>query len=174
VTRRGSAAVKKFGTKGEAVTAARNAAKAKWKALPKDMAYFRAAPLDRVRIVKTGVPAVQAKAFLGALSTPSGRLYEALDLKPSTVNRKVQKKELLSTDESERIMGLVKLFGQVEAMVQESGDPSGFNAREWTMHWLSEPLAAFGGVRPMDLMDTMEGQTLISDALARIQTGAYA
>jgi uncharacterized protein (DUF2384 family) len=35
-------------------------------------------------------------------------------------------------------------------------------------------LPALGGVRPLDLMDTMEGQSLVAETLARIQSGAYA
>jgi uncharacterized protein (DUF2384 family) len=35
-------------------------------------------------------------------------------------------------------------------------------------------LPAFGGARPADLIDTMEGQSLVSAALGRIQSGAYA
>ena len=41
-------------------------------------------------------------------------------------------------------------------------------------HWLNGPLPALGGARPIDLMDTMEGQALVSATLARIQSGAYA
>lgn len=141
---------------------------------PDYVSYFKANPLDRVTFVKEGVPADEAKDFLSHLSVSSSRLYDALDLKASTFNRKAQKKDILSIDEAERIMGLVKLFGQVETMVQESGDPEGFDVTDWTMQWLGEPLAAFGGRKPMELMDTMEGQTLVSEALARIQTGAYA
>ncbi|MEO9190059.1 MAG: MbcA/ParS/Xre antitoxin family protein [Acetobacteraceae bacterium] len=41
-------------------------------------------------------------------------------------------------------------------------------------HWLNDPLPALGGARPIDLMDTMEGQTLVSTTLAQLQSGAYA
>jgi len=40
--------------------------------------------------------------------------------------------------------------------------------------WLNEPLAALGGARPIDLMDTMEAQGVVSTALAHMQSGAYA
>jgi uncharacterized protein (DUF2384 family) len=58
-------------------------------------------------------------------------------------------------------------------MVQESGDPVNFDARAWLARWLTEPLPAFGGVRPADLIDTMEGQSMVSVALAQIESGAY-
>ena len=54
------------------------------------------------------------------------------------------------------------------------GNAQGFDATAWMSRWLNEPLAALGGVRPMDLTDTMEGQGVVSTALAPMQSGAYA
>ena len=68
---------------------------------------------------------------------------------------------------------MAKLVGQVEAMVKGVDEADGFDARAWTARWLSEPLPALGGARPLDFMDTMEGQALVSDTLARVQSGAY-
>ena len=80
----------------------------------------------------------------------------------------------VSPEESERIISFAKLVGQLEAMIQDSGDPTNFDARAWVARWLVEPLPAFGGARPVELMDTMEGQGLVSAALAKVQSGAYA
>jgi uncharacterized protein (DUF2384 family) len=59
-------------------------------------------------------------------------------------------------------------------MVEESGNPEGFDAQNWVSHWLREPVPALGGERPVDLLDTMEGQALVSETLARMQSGSYA
>ena len=80
----------------------------------------------------------------------------------------------VSPDESERLIGFAKLVGQVEAMIQDSGNRPNFDARAWVARWLVEPLPAFGGARPIEFMDTMEGQGLVSAALAKAQSGAYA
>jgi putative toxin-antitoxin system antitoxin component (TIGR02293 family) len=135
---------------------------------------YKAAPLDRIKRVKAGVSAAEAKEILSDLAIPSGRIADVLGIPVSTLNRKAKVAQKLSTDEGERVLGLAKLVGQVQAMVEDSGDPKGFDARVWTAHWLNEPLPALGGARPVDLMDTMEGQGLVSDTLARIQSGAYA
>ena len=87
---------------------------------------------------------------------------------------KVKQGETLSSEESERIVGFAKLVGQLEAMIQDSGDPAHFDARAWMARWLTEPLPAFGGTRPADLMDTMKGQGMVAAALSQIQSGAYA
>lgn len=138
------------------------------------MQIYKAAPLERIEIVKAGLPASRAKQIISDLAMPVASASAALHVSVSTINRKAKNKEVLDRDESERFLGLAKLIGQVQAMVEESGDPEGFDARAWTARWLKEPLAAFGGARPVDFMDTMEGQALVSDALARIQSGAYA
>lgn len=129
----------------------------------------RSAALERITWVKTGIPALDAKHLLAALAIPA----PALDLSVSTLNRRAKASGFLQTDEGERVLGLARLVGQVQAMVEESGDPEGFDAEEWTSRWLNEPVPALGGVKPVDLLDTMEGQTLVANALARLQSGAY-
>jgi uncharacterized protein (DUF2384 family) len=81
---------------------------------------------------------------------------------------------ILAGEESARAAGFARLVGQVEAMVLESGDPAGLDAAAWVARWLMEPLPAFGGVRPADLMDTVEGRALVSLRLAKMRSGAYA
>ena len=80
----------------------------------------------------------------------------------------------LSPGESERVIGFAKLVGQLEAIIQESGNTEGFDAAAWMSRWLNEPVPALGGIRPADLMDTLEGRDLVSTTLARLQSGAYA
>ncbi len=136
--------------------------------------YYRAAPLERIRIVKQGVPASEAKKIMSDLvAMPVPVTSQALNIPISTLNRKVKNQETFGPGESERLLGLARLIGQVEAMVEESGDPAGFNAAAWTARWLSEPLPALGGAKPASFMDTMDGQQLVSDMLSRAQSGAF-
>ena len=90
------------------------------------------------------------------------------------MNRKSRDQKRLSSDESSRVIGMARLVGQVQAMVEESGDPEGFDAAPWVAQWLEQPLPALGGRRPAELMDTPEGESLVSNLVARLQTGAYA
>jgi putative toxin-antitoxin system antitoxin component (TIGR02293 family) len=135
---------------------------------------FRATPQQRIDMIKAGVPARDAKLMLRRFTGSHARAFEALNVSQSTVNRRAQKDQVLSADISERILGVAKLVGQVQAMVEESGDPQGFDAAAWLSTWIEEPLPALGGARPVDIMDTMEGQALVSTLLAQIQSGAYA
>jgi putative toxin-antitoxin system antitoxin component (TIGR02293 family) len=134
---------------------------------------YKTEPLERIRILKEGVLARAAKWMVADLAMPAALTFQALDVPISTINRKAKTRAFLSQDEGERVLGLAKLVGQVEAMVKGVDDADGFDARAWTARWLSEPLPALGGARPLDFMDTMEGQALVSDTLARVQSGAY-
>lgn len=142
--------------------------------LPAYVEVFRATPLDRIRMIKQGVRAVEAKRIFADLALAQGSALAALNLSAATVNRKAARGEALSPDESERVIGVARLIGQVQAMVEESGTPEGFDAGRWMSRWLEEPLPALGGSRPVELLDTMEGQALVADTLARIQSGTYA
>lgn len=135
---------------------------------------YRASPFDSIEMIKSGIPATEAKRIFADLAIGQGAALKALSLSPATVNKKAKQDQILSRGETERVIGIVRLVGQLEAMIEESGNPEGFDAAAWMARWLKEPLPAFGGVRPVDLIDTMEGQALVSTALRQMQSGAYA
>ncbi|HEY3326145.1 MAG TPA: MbcA/ParS/Xre antitoxin family protein [Novimethylophilus sp.] len=58
-------------------------------------------------------------------------------------------------------------------MVEQSGNPEGFDAEDWLARWMQEPLSALGGKRPADYMVTDEGQRQISQLLSTLQSGSY-
>ncbi|WP_375454875.1 antitoxin Xre/MbcA/ParS toxin-binding domain-containing protein [uncultured Methylobacterium sp.] len=135
---------------------------------------FHASPTERIKIIKSGVPASKAKRLITDLHFDQRVLLGALNLKTATVNRKAARNEALSPEDGERVIGIAKLVGQLEAMLQESGGPGTFDGPAWLSQWLREPVPSLGGVKPIGLLDTMEGQSLVSQALAQIQSGAYA
>ncbi len=135
---------------------------------------YRADPMERIHIVKHGIPARTVEALAKRMAVPNERLVAILGLSRATVDRKARDNKPLSTDESARVLGLARLVGQVQEMVAESGDPAGFDAASWVARWLQRPLPALGGKLPADFMDTADGQSLVSTMVARMQTGAYA
>lgn len=136
--------------------------------------YYRSAPSDRIAMIKGGLKASVANIIITWISGSKNEALRAVDIPQATMNRWVKADAKLPPAESERVLGVGRLIGQVEAMVEEAGEPAGFDARAWLTRWLGEPLAALGGVRPRDLLDTIEGQRMVSEALARMQSGAYA
>jgi putative toxin-antitoxin system antitoxin component (TIGR02293 family) len=129
--------------------------------------------LERVEQVREGVPAELIELMSEDMGMPKEKLYAALRLPRATVNRKLQAKQTLNSDESERVLGVARLVGQVERIVREAGDPEAFDAARWLAEWLEQPNPALGRKRPSEFLDTADGRTLISDLLSRMGSGAY-
>ena len=125
-------------------------------------------------MIRTRLPAAVVPGLVRQMDISKERLYTVLRFPRATVDRKIRVKGALSTDQSERLLGLARLIGQVEEMVAQSGTAEGFDASRWVGEWLERPLPALGGAKPAEYMDTMEGQELISRLLAQAQSGAYA
>jgi len=137
------------------------------------IAAYRAAPLERIEIIKQGV----APATVGDIAEAMGAAYESvirtLGISKSTLARKRQQGAALEKDASERVMGLSALIGQVQALVEEQGNPQGFDAAKWFHNWAEQPVPALNGKKPLELLDTKEGQQLIASLLESIRAGAY-
>ena len=108
------------------------------------------------------------------LEVDQSKLVQSLGLARSTLSYKVQHKKDLTPNEAERLVGVYRLIGQVEAMVKESGDPEGFDAGKWFGEWMEQPLPALGGKRPAEYLDNGMGRELVSNLLYQIQSGAFA
>ncbi len=134
---------------------------------------YLADPVSVLAIVKTGLPAATVFNVALDMKKPNEWLYQTVGISRSTVERKARRDAPLSAAESSRVFGMARLVGQAQVMVEESGDPEGFDAAAWVAKWLEQPLPALGGEAPRVFMDTTEGQAIVSSLLARAQSGAY-
>jgi len=137
------------------------------------LALYRADAMARIRIIKQGMPARSVKVIAGRMSISKARLMTTLGLARATVDRKARTNMPLSTDDSARVLGMARLVGQVQEMVAESGEPDGFAAAPWVARWLQCSLPALDGRCPSVFMDPDDGQSLVSNIVARMQRGAY-
>jgi putative toxin-antitoxin system antitoxin component (TIGR02293 family) len=138
------------------------------------MAVHAMDPMQRVALVRAGVPSILLVRLAEKMAISKEQLYATIGVPRATASRKVREQKTLNPDESERLLGIARLVGQVESMVRDSGNAEDFDAAKWVAAWLQAPQAALGGQRPAELMDTAEGRELVSDLLARMQSGAYA
>lgn len=136
--------------------------------------FYEADLWEQVCIVKRGVNARLVDLLADSMQIPRDKLIATLGLAKTTIQRKSRLQTALSRDESSRVMGMSKLIGQTQAMVEESGTIEDFAPAAWVAHWLDQPLSALNGHRPGDLMDTGEGRAVVSSLLGRIRSGAYA
>ncbi len=135
---------------------------------------YRSTPDVRVKLIRRGVRAIEVKNMVRMMASPQDKIFKILKLSIATVNRKASLDEELSQQDSERVVGMSNLIGQVQTMVQQSGDAKDFNAAKWVANWLEQPVPALAGECPASYMDTMEGQKLVSNLIAMMQSGAYA
>ncbi len=130
--------------------------------------------VERSELVERGVPATVLTLLSSALGIPRDRLYTTLGLSRATVDRKIKAKADLSIEQSESVVGIARLVGEVAQIVRESGDARGFDAARWVADFLERPNPALGGRRPASLMRTSDGRSAVSAVVAQMQTGAYA
>ncbi len=130
--------------------------------------------IERVALVKEGVPSGLLVLISEDMAISRDKLYATIGLARATVNRKLREQQVLNQDESERVLGIARLVGQVDQIVKESGNAVGFDAAKWVAAWLDRPQAALGGKCPAELMDSADGRGVVSDLVARMQSGAYA
>lgn len=136
---------------------------------------FQAGARERIEEIRQGIPARRISELSGAMEVPKERLIDSLGLSRATVNRKASQGQSLSREESERVLGMQVLIGQVQAMVAGAGaEAADFDAARWLAQWLAQPLPALGGDTPASYLDTVEGQKLVARLLAMAESGAYA
>ena len=131
-------------------------------------------PQKRIDLIRQGIPASTITSLCSRMDMGRDTLITSLGLSHASISRKEKDAIALSRDESERVLGVENLIGMVQTMVEESGDPTGFDAARWLSDWLTGPLPALGGETPASYLDTFEGQKLVANLLAMTQSGAYA
>jgi putative toxin-antitoxin system antitoxin component (TIGR02293 family) len=124
-------------------------------------------------VVHQGIPATEVEDLAELLALPFDELCAALSLPPSTIRRKARNREALPADQGERVLGLQRMVGQIQTIVEECGNPKGFDAAIWAGNWLTSPLPALEGHRGIEYLGTITGQQLLSDLLMRNISGAY-
>ena len=131
-------------------------------------------PQARIALIRQGIPASMISNLSSRMGMSKETLLSSLGLSRATISRKEKEATVLSKDESERVLGVETLIGMVQTMVEQSGDPAGFDAARWVSDWLTKPLPALAGATPASYMDTFEGQKLVAELLSMSQSGAYA
>lgn len=129
---------------------------------------------ERIVRIRRGVPAREVMVVASAMGIRAEALIDSLNLPLGEVERRARNDENLPVDQSERMLGIEYLIGQVACMVKESGNPENFDAAVWMGAWLYSPLPALGYRTAASFLDTVEGQRMVSNLLAMAQSGAYA
>lgn len=63
---------------------------------------------------------------------------------------------------------------RLQAALEADGEsPPGFDLDQWLQEWLERPQPALGGARPVQLLDSAEGQESVRRVLGALLSGAY-
>ena len=68
---------------------------------------------------------------------------------------------------------ITDLTALVQRMINESGEPTGFDARSWLDHWLTGVVPALGDRRPLDVLNEPGGLEFLESLLLRVDHGAF-
>lgn len=66
-----------------------------------------------------------------------------------------------------------RLISTVQRIVEESGNPEGFDPVAWTDDWMTQPIPALGGQTPKDYVNSGRDCDDVVDIVLRIQSGAF-
>lgn len=134
---------------------------------------YAASPAERRDIVLLGVAGASVRDMASVLGLSVETVSSALRIAPATARRKARNQEVLAVDQGERLLGLQRIVGHVQSLVERGGDPSHFDAGRWTGKWLISPHPALGGTCPIEYLDTNAGHEVLSALLESYLSGNY-
>lgn len=114
-----------------------------------------------VDVIRLGLPSASLERAALALELSVNDLSRRLRLPPRTVYRRVQKRERLTQEESERSVRVARSLARAQQIL---GDDAGRG-------WLLDASRALGGEVPLTLLDTADGFTAVMDELGRLEHG---
>ena len=123
-----------------------------------------ATTLDFLPFIRHGLPTKTVESVARRLELSPLATVESLGFAKRTWARRVQKGELLSPEESERLVRLARVL----AIATEV-----FGDRDRARSWLLTQNRALGGSVPVRMLDTGIGTSVVLDELGRIEHGVY-
>ena len=115
-----------------------------------------------LRLVEEQLPtsAIRRLLALGLTRQEIGALVIPL----RTLQHRRSKREKLTVKESDRVLKVVRLLSQAEAV---------YDSRERALEWLRRPLARLKDRAPLDLMRTDTGVRIVEELLVQIDEGMF-
>lgn len=114
--------------------------------------------------VRAGVSALQLRQLIDTKDLAAAHVY-AIVMPARTLSHRVARAENLSKSETDALVRLLRLREMSKTTFGDAGKAG---------QWLVRPSRLFGGVAPIDLLDTESGGRRVEEALARIAHGQLA
>ena len=122
-------------------------------------------PLDDpglIEITRRGLPSTTVDLLAAQLGVPANEMSRYLHVSPRTLVR--NRGKILDKHLSDHLVTVGRVFARCIEI---------FRSPEHASHWLKCPVLALGNARPLDLLDTNTGVTMVLNVLGRIEQGVY-
>ena len=115
-------------------------------------------------LVEAGVPVATMSDFIATSGLPLKDIYEVV-IPARTLKHRRARKESLSTDESDKLARLARVFDHTVSV---------FDTPDLARAWLNKPKKRFDGRTPMDMLRTEVGARMVEEMLGQIDEGMFA
>ncbi len=137
-----------------------------WSIKLADKEYTWATKLERIAIIRMGLPYTSIEAISENADLPIKTVLQILGVPQTTYNKRKREKHLLSSQNSELVLVLTELVAFGKEV---------FNGEVEKFHrWLRKPNMSLGGARPDSFFDSLTGIQIVKNALNRIEYGNFA
>jgi putative toxin-antitoxin system antitoxin component (TIGR02293 family) len=138
----------------------------KWTLVSDGKTYVWANKIERVGIIRQGIPYNSIETISKRLNRPIKSVLSIVGLPQTTYNKKKSEHSLLDSRDSELIMLITELI--------DYGIEVFNNEEEKFQRWLKKPNLSLGGNSPESLLDTITGIDEVQFCLNRIEYGNFA
>jgi putative toxin-antitoxin system antitoxin component (TIGR02293 family) len=138
----------------------------KWKLLSGEKEYVWQSKMERVGIIREGIPYGTIEVISSRINVPIKRVLHIFDLPQTTYNKKKKEKSLLNGRDSEIVLLLTELidFG-IEVFNNEENK---------FQRWLKKTNVSLGDNTPESLLDSITGIQEVKNCLNRLEFGNLA
>jgi putative toxin-antitoxin system antitoxin component (TIGR02293 family) len=132
-------------------------------------------PMELIEMERSGVSPRFLADLAKRIGLTAARVYAIVGVSSSTVLRLAAKGSKVNGAAGLAAVGMAKLLGKAQAMVQRSTSPDArsFDVGKWFGQWIECPTAALGGRKPAELIATPTGLEVVSRILGAMESGAY-
>lgn len=138
----------------------------KWRIKVSEGEYVWATKMDRVSIIRKGLPYEAIEVISKRADLPVKQLLHLFGVPQTTYNKKKRDKDLLSGRDSEVVLVLTELL--------DFGLEVFNNEAEKFQRWLKKPNISLGGATPESLFDSLTGIQEVRNSLNRLEYGNLA
>lgn len=120
---------------------------------------------EQVRVSRSGLPASTVDVMARRLGMSRTLFLGEIDMKQSTIERRLAENKPLTTTETDRLYRVEKVLARATEVLEDEAAATA---------WIQHRIRSLGGVTPLSLLDTDAGVDLVMDTLGRIEHGIAA